>query len=93
LHQNSNTSIEDDLQHKPLKSALLSGYSHFLESSGMNRPSYFHDAIMHNNKLDVKDIEGATPYIKQLSTAQPIVTNYDKNETFENYKHSFIQRR
>lgn len=87
-HQNSKKTLEHAIFESPNKNLLLSEYSQFLKRSGM---------VMDNNitsdKLNVRDIDGASPYVKQLSSSKPISTYYDKTITLPNYKTTFLQRR
>jgi hypothetical protein len=46
-----------------------------------------------DRRNDVHDIEGATTFNKQLQASKPLNTNYDKLETFQNKRKSFMQRR
>lgn len=74
---------------------LLSEYSEFLKHSGMTDYDPFRKSVSPeiDRKNDVSDIDGASAFNKQLSTTKPINTNYDKLETFQNQKKTFLMRR
>lgn len=46
-----------------------------------------------DRKNDVRDIDGASSYNKQLASSKPLHTNYDKLGTFKNNKKTFLVRR
>jgi hypothetical protein len=41
----------------------------------------------------VSDIEGAKSYVRQLDAEKPLHTDYNKLETYQNYKKGFVKRR
>ena len=88
MHKQSGRTLDNTMYHRPNKQMLLSEYAEFKKRSGM-----IMESEMSSDKLNIKDIIGASPFIKQLSSKEPIKTLYDKNETFQNYKTTFLQRR
>ena len=95
IHHKSNSLIPLSSNKKINKKFLVSEYSEFMSRSGMNDNGPFREAVSPSidRKNNVSDIEGATVFNKQLSDSKPIQTNYDKLETLENYKKSFLKRR
>lgn len=91
----SNDTFENSSKKKLNGNFLLSEYSEFMIRSGMADNAPFRNAVSPDNDRNnsTKDIQGASTYIKQYESDQPLDTHYDKLETFQNYKKSFVKRR